>query len=195
MPIEAPTALLADSSDEAVRRARPTHFCPVLQFAVFLTEPTRGRIHRASRWARFVVVASPRPTESGYDYAAESMNRLPQSMRLLAPELSSGPRQPLWRGRIRRAADKGLELVGPVATAYVYYNVTCSEASRSRTVAPLRTFVRRFEISKNYGPSQRLELPWIPPSLRTFPELIIDTTVVQVPPHLGQFQIWLAYDV
>ena len=121
-------------SDEADRKEHVFHFCPECGSQVFYTEPTEPD---------FVVVyvgsfadpTFPPPTESGYDSRRHPWIGLPESMRLLAPELWWDPVRPLYEaGEYAEAADKGLELIeARPDQPYLYYNVACCESLAGRT--------------------------------------------------------------
>lgn len=73
-------------SDEADRKEHILHFCPECGSQVFYTEPTEPDFAVVSVGS-FADPSFPPPTESGYDSRRHPWIGLPESMRLLAPEL------------------------------------------------------------------------------------------------------------
>jgi hypothetical protein len=136
-------------SDEADRKEHILHFCPVCSSQVFYTEPTEPGFIAVSAGA-FADPSFPPPTESGYDSRRHPWIGLPESMRLLAPELWWDHGQPLYEaGKYAEAADKGLELIEARRDQpYVYYNVACCESLANRTddaIEHLRTAIEMWE--------------------------------------------------
>ncbi len=101
----------SSTSDEADRKEHIDHFCPDCGSHVFYTEPTEPDFVGVSVGS-FADPSFPPPTESGYDSRRHPWIGLPESMRLLAPELWWDHGQPLYEaGKYAEAADKGLELI------------------------------------------------------------------------------------
>ena len=136
-------------SDEADRKEHILHFCPECGSRVFYTEPTEPDLVVVSVGS-FADPSFPPPTESGYDSRRHPWIGLPQSMRLLAPELWWDHGQPLYEaGRYAEAADLGREVLDVHPDqAYLYYNVACCESLAGRTadaVEHLRQAIDRWE--------------------------------------------------
>jgi len=136
-------------SDEADRKEHVLHFCPDCGSNVFYTEPEEPDLVVVSVGS-FADPSFPPPTESGYDSRRHPRIRLPESMRLLAPELWWDYGQPLYEaGKDAEAADKGLELIeARPDQPYLYYNVACCESLAGRTVDAiehLRTAIGMWE--------------------------------------------------
>jgi hypothetical protein len=136
-------------SDEADRKEHILHFCPECGSQVFYTEPTEPDFVAVSVGS-FADPSFPPPTESGYDSRRHPWIGLPESMRLLAPELWWDHGQPLYEaGKYADAADKGLELIeARPDQPYLYYNVACCESLAGRTadaIEHLRTAVEMWE--------------------------------------------------
>jgi hypothetical protein len=136
-------------SDEADRKEHVFHFCPDCGSQVFYTEPTEPDLVVVSVGS-FADPAFPPPTESGYDSRRHPWIGLPESMRLLAPELWWEHGQPLYEaGKYAEAADKGLELIETrLDQPYLYYNVACCESLAGRpadAVEHLRQAIARWE--------------------------------------------------
>ena len=132
-------------SDEADRKEHILHFCPVCGSQVFYTEPTEPNLVVLSVGS-FADPSFPPPTESGYDSRRHPWIGLPESMRLLAPELWWDQGQPLYEaGKYADAADKGLELIEARSDQpYLYYNVASCESLAGRTaeaIEHLRTAI------------------------------------------------------
>lgn len=120
-------------SDEADRKEHILHFCPECGSQVFYTEPTEPDLVVVAVGA-FADPSFPPPTESGYDSRRHPWIGLPESMRLLAPELWWDHGQPLYEaGRHAEAADTALELIeARPDQPYLYYNVACCESLAGR---------------------------------------------------------------
>ena len=136
-------------SDEADRKEHVLHFCPVCGSHVFYTEPQEPELVVVSVGS-FADPSFPEPTESGYDSRRHSWIGLPQSMRLLAPELWWDHAQPLYKaGRYPEAADKGLELIeARPDQPYLFYNLACCESLAGRgadAIQHLRTAIEMWE--------------------------------------------------
>lgn len=136
-------------SDEADRKEHILHFCPECGSQVFYTEPTEPDFVVVSVGS-FADPFFPPPTESGYDSRRHPWIGLPESMRLLAPELWWDHGRPLYEaGKYSEAADKGVELIeARPDQPYLYYNVACCESLAGRTEAAiehLRTAIEMWE--------------------------------------------------
>ena len=134
-------------SDEADRKEHVLHFCPECGSQVFYTEPTEPDVIVVSVGS-FADPSFPPPTESGYDSRRHSWIGLPESVRLLAPELWWDHGQALYQaGRYAEAADKGLELIeARPDQPYLYYNVACCESLAGRTADALEHLGRAIEL-------------------------------------------------
>ncbi len=134
----------SSTSDEADRKEHVDHFCPDCGSHVFYTEPREPDFIGVSVGS-FADPTFPPPTESGYDSRRHTWIGLPESMRLLAPELWWDHGQALYEaGEYAEAADKGLELIEarrdqPTSTT----TSPVVRASRAEPPALLSTFVRR----------------------------------------------------
>lgn len=136
-------------SDEADRKEHILHFCPECGSQVFYTEPTEPDLVVVSVGS-FADPSFPPPTESGYDSRRHPWIGLPESMRLLAPELWWDHGRPLYEaGNYAEAADKGLELIeARPDQPYLYYNVACCESLAGRTadaIEHLRTAIQMWD--------------------------------------------------
>jgi len=136
-------------SDEADRMEHILHFCPECGSQVFHTEPTEPDFIAVSVGS-FADPSFPPPTKSGYDSRRHSWIGLPESMRLLAPELWWDHGRPLYEaGKYAEAADKGLELIeARPDQPHLYYNVACCESLAGRTGAAiehLRTAIEMWQ--------------------------------------------------
>lgn len=120
-------------SDEADRKEHVLHFCPVCSSQVFYTEPDEPDLVVISVGS-FADPSFPPPTESGYDSRRHRWIGLPESVRLLAPEMWWEHGQPLYEaGKYAEAADKGRELLmARPDQPYLYYNVACCESRAGR---------------------------------------------------------------
>jgi tetratricopeptide (TPR) repeat protein len=120
-------------SDEADRKEHVLHFCPVCSSQVFYTEPDEPDLVVISVGS-FADPSFPPPTESGYDSRRHRWIGLPESVRLLAPEVWWEHGQPLYEaGKYAEAADKGRELLmARPDQPYLYYNVACCESRAGR---------------------------------------------------------------
>jgi hypothetical protein len=121
-------------SDEADRKEHVLHFCPECGSHVFYTEPEEPDLVVVSVGS-FADPSFPPPTESGYDSRRHPWIQLPESVRLLAPELWWDHGQPLYEaGKYAEAADEGLKLLqARPEQPYLYYNVACCESRAGRT--------------------------------------------------------------
>ena len=136
-------------SDEADRKEHILHFCPECGSQVFYTEPTEPDFVVVSVGS-FADPSFPPPTESGYDSRRHPWIGLPESIRLLAPELWWDHGQPLYEaGKYAEAADKGLELIeARPDQPYLHYNVACCESLAGRAadaIEHLRTAIEMWE--------------------------------------------------
>jgi Glutathione-dependent formaldehyde-activating enzyme len=139
-------------SDEADRKEHILHFCPECGCQVFYTEPTEPEEPDlvVVSVGSFADPSFPPPMESGYDSRRHPWIGLPESMRLLAPELWWDHGQPLYgAGKHAEAADKGLELIeARPDRPYLHYNVACCESLARRTadaIEHLRTAIEMWE--------------------------------------------------
>ena len=137
------------TSDEADRKEHIDHFCPECGSHVFYTEPTEPDFVGVSVGS-FADPSFPPPTESGYDSRRHPWIGLPESMRLLAPELWWDHGRALYEaGKYAEAADKGLELIeARPDQPYLYYNVACCESLAGRTadaIEHLRAAIEMWE--------------------------------------------------
>ena len=105
-------------SDEADRKEHILHFCPECGSQVFYTEPTEPDFAVVSVGS-FADPSFPPPTESGYDSRRHSWIGLPESMRLLAPELWWDHGQPLYEaGKYTEAAARAWSSSRHVPTSH-----------------------------------------------------------------------------
>ena len=137
------------ASDEADRKEHILHFCPDCGSLVFDTEPTEPDFVGVSVGS-FADPSFPPPTESGYDSRRHPWIGLPESMRLLAPELWWDHGRALYEAcKYAEAADKGLELIeARPDQPYLYYNVACCESLAGRTadaIEHLRAAIEMWE--------------------------------------------------
>lgn len=136
-------------SDEADRKEHILHFCPECGSQVFYTEPEDPDLVVVSVGS-FADPSFPPPTESGYDSRRHPWIGLPETMRLLAPELWWDHGRPLYEaGKYAEAADKGLALIETRPDQpYLYYNVACCESLAGRAADAtehLRTAIEMWE--------------------------------------------------
>jgi hypothetical protein len=136
-------------SDEADRKEHVLHFCPECGSHVFYTEPEEPGLVVVSVGS-FADPSFPPPTESGYDSRRHPWIGLPESVRLLAPELWWDHGQPLYEaGKYSEAADKALELIEARSDQpYLFYNLACCESLAGRTadaIEHLRTATEMWE--------------------------------------------------
>ena len=134
-------------SDEADRKEHILHFCPECGSHVFYTEPTEPDLVVVSVGS-FADPSFPPPTESGYDSRRHPWIGLPESMRLLAPELWWDEGRPLYEaGKYAEAADKGVELIDARPDQpYLYYNVACCESLAGRPADAIEHLRRAVEL-------------------------------------------------
>jgi Glutathione-dependent formaldehyde-activating enzyme len=139
-------------SDEADRKEHVLHFCPECGSHVFYTEPEEPDLVVVSVGS-FADPSFPPPTESGYDSRRHPWIGLPESMRLLAPEVWWNHGQPLYEaGKYSEAADKGLELIeARPDQPYLFYTSPVARASRAELPTRLSTFVRRSRCGRTAG--------------------------------------------
>ena len=148
-------------SDEADRKEHVLHFCPECGSQVFYTEPTEpDLVVVAVGQGAFADPSFPTPTESGYDSRRHPWIGLPDSTRLLAPELWWDNGRPLYEaGRYMEAADTGLELIeARPDQPYLYYNVACCESLATE---------RTTRSSTSKGDRDVGGLPGMPETIRT----------------------------
>ena len=136
-------------SDEADRKEHVFHFCPDCGSQVFHTEPSEPDLVVVSVGS-FADPTFPPPTESGYDSRRHPWVGLPDSVRLLAPELWWDSARPLYEaGAYADAAAKGRELIqARPDQPYLYFNTACCESLAGQTdeaIEHLRQAIDRWD--------------------------------------------------